>query len=155
MQLLNLLNLDRLLILIPLKEQKLLMKVYLSIPIRHREQARIIEFRLQEDGIIVLNPCNLQFVDCPKEEIPETVAKKCWEMIDESLAIILFVDYYGRDCAAEMGYSIAKNKPIFPFGFSEQSSQLSVDWMIKPYVEKISYDLAELAVKLKEKFPLR
>ncbi|MBK9750068.1 MAG: hypothetical protein IPO91_25295 [Chloroflexi bacterium] len=125
--------------------------VYLSIPIRHCAEAKIITEFLACNDIQVLNPCTITPLDLAKEAIPFQVAQQCWQMIERSEAVVLFCDYYGRDCAAEMGYAIARGKPIFPLHYSQRNRQLHEDWMIKPFSEPEADDLSSLVLNLRTK----
>jgi nucleoside 2-deoxyribosyltransferase len=122
--------------------------VYLSIPIAHSKDAELIEASLSEKRINVLNPCKIAHGDWPKREIPKQIADKCWEMITHSDAVILFTDYYGRDCGAEIGYAFASSKPVFPFYLYHEPPFLKEDWMIKSRLEPISEGLQSLAEKI-------
>ncbi len=126
--------------------------VYLSIPIRHCEQAHLIETFLEKKGISVLNPCHITPVGIAKELIPASVASQCIQMIERSTALVLFVDYYGRDCATEVGYAIARRKPVFPVSLSGQNPFLEQDWMIKPFIEPLSNGIEQLQGRLQTYF---
>lgn len=126
--------------------------VYLSIPIAHSKDADLIEVFLVQNGINVLNPCRIVYGDWPKQEIPKQIASKCWDMIKRSVAVILFTDYYGRDCGAEIGYAYASSKPVFPFYLYHEPLFLQEDWMIKSNLEPISEGLHSLAEKIFAKF---
>lgn len=128
-----------------------MLTIYLSIPIRHCAEAKVITDFLTENQINVLNPCTITPEDCPKEDIPRHIAKQCWDMIDRCEAIVLFCDYYGRDCAAEIGYAIARGKPIFPLHYSSKNGQFKEDWMIKPFSEAEADDLHSLLANLRAK----
>jgi nucleoside 2-deoxyribosyltransferase len=120
--------------------------VYLSIPIRFYDDAARIQQELEQAGMTVLNPCTLVPHDCPKDRLPAFFAHACFNMIDRAEALILFSDYYGRDCATEVGYAIHSRKPIFPIVLSnEVSENLIVDWMIRPMVQPLSRSCDELA----------
>ena len=123
-------------------------KVYLSIPIKYRNFAEVIEKDLGTRGITVLNPCKIVHDYYSKEKIPSYVAKQCWKMIKASDAVILYTDYYGRDCAAEVGYATALDKPVFPFYFCEIFPFLQEDWMIKSSLEPISEGLDSLVERI-------
>jgi nucleoside 2-deoxyribosyltransferase len=122
--------------------------VYLSIPIAHREDADLIEEFLSQKGIHVLNPCRIVHGDWSKQEIPKQIADRCWDMIKVSDAIILYTDYYGRDCGAEIGYAYASAKPVFPFYLYREPPFLQEDWMIKSNLEPISEGLYSLVEKI-------
>jgi nucleoside 2-deoxyribosyltransferase len=124
------------------------MKVYLSIPICHRDDANKIEEHLQMRGIEVLNPCRIVHDDCPKEHIPFSVAEECRDKIKESKAVILYTDNYGRDCSWEIGYAFAISKPIFPFYIYSEANFLQEDWMIKSSLMPTSEGLDSLVEKL-------
>ena len=124
------------------------LSVYISIPIKFCNIAYKIEQRLRENGFEVFNPCKIIPRGVPQEELPYFIATECWRLIDESSIIVAYMDYYGRDCAAEMGYGIARGKLIFPISFSGDLTLLNVDWMIKPFVQVPSTSLEELVDKI-------
>ncbi len=124
-------------------------KVYLSIPISRTIDASRIEEYLNQHGITVLNPCRLVHDNCPKEQIPSYVAEKCWKLIEESEAVILFYDYYGRDCSCEIGYAFKSSKPVFPF-YLYHKGDFQEDWMIRSRLEPCSEGLDVLIDQIKK-----
>lgn len=127
-------------------------KVYLSIPIAYREHAERIEEALSKSDIKVLNPCKIVHGNWPKQEIPRFVAEQCWRMIEDSYAVIIYTEYYGRDCSAEIGYAYGKSKPVFPFYLYHEPPFLQEDWMVKSWLEPISEGLSALAEKIHAKY---
>ena len=128
------------------------LKIYLSIPIRNQEQSYSIENYFKNNDIEILNPCNIVSKGYSYENIPLSIANTCWQMIDVSSGVVLFGDYYGRDCAAEIGYAIAKKKPIFPVFFQSDLSAFDKDWMIKYFTEEVSFGLEMLVEKIQKKY---
>ncbi len=125
------------------------MRTYLSIPIKHRNESYYIASALREHGIQVLNPCDIMPEGIPAADMPAAIAEQCYAMIDAADAVILFADYYGRDCAAEAGYALCAGKPVYPLTLTCHSSlQLEADWMIRPRAEPLSQDLSELILRL-------
>lgn len=123
--------------------------VYLSIPIKHTEDSLLIEEFLCTHGIRVLNPCRIVHKDWPKESMPRHIAKECWDMIEKSDAVILHTDYYGRDCACEIGYAYKSGKKIFPFYLYSRANFQPEDFMIISALEPISEGLSSLVDKIK------
>lgn len=126
--------------------------VYLCIPIQYCKDGALIEETLDRLGITVLNPCRItpEEMATSKDSIPRAVAMKCWSMIDASSALVLYADYYGRDCAAEIGYAIAQGKPIYPYSVSGHTPFLETDWMVKSFIQEPSTDLEHIAEQLRK-----
>jgi nucleoside 2-deoxyribosyltransferase len=104
---------------------------------------------LSNIGLRVFNPCKIIIPDLPRERMPAYIARECYRLIDIADGIILFVDYYGRDCAAEIGYSIARNKNVFPYSKEGVNSlYLEQDWMIRPMLRPLSRSIEELIKNL-------
>jgi nucleoside 2-deoxyribosyltransferase len=130
--------------------------IYISIPIRYHQAAATIEQALQRTGARVLNPCHLVPDDCAKDELPAFFAHACYRMIDDADAVVLFANYYGRDCATEIGYAIHAGTPVFPVVLDQHASDhLTVDWMIRPLVQPLSRGLDELLSHLESRPPRR
>jgi len=128
--------------------------IYISIPIRYRQEAATIERALQRTGARVLNPCHLVPDDCAKDKLPTFFAHACYRMIDAADAVVLFANYYGRDCATEIGYAIHAGTPVFPVVLDRRASDnLTVDWMIRPLVQPLSQGLDELLLRLRDCAP--
>ena len=89
------------------------MEAYISVPISKERESRVIQFALEGIGIRVNNPCDIDDAHGPKDNIPESVARECVRMMDRSDIEILFVDYFGQDCAWEVGYMSARGKPVY------------------------------------------
>ena len=110
-----------------------------------------MEDALEGMGITVFNPCRIVLHDCPKEDLPERIAFQCVEMIDKADAVVLFADYYGRDCAAEVGYAVRAGKPVLPVTLrGTESENLLVDWFIRPLIHPLSRSMDEIAARLAE-----
>ncbi len=130
------------------------LQLYLSIPIKYCSQAQLIESALKNAGLVILNPCHITPLDMPKEHIPAAIARQCIELIESSKGVILFTDYYGRDCSAEVGYAIARQKPIFPITLSGASPFIEQDWMIKPFLQPLSYGIEETIERITKFFSM-
>jgi nucleoside 2-deoxyribosyltransferase len=119
--------------------------LYLSVPVTYCREAYSLEKQLGDQGYGVCNPCRIIIPDLPKEKLPSYIAVECYRLIEISNAIILFSDYYGRDCSAEIGYAVGRKKPIFPFSAKGiDSSNLEQDWMIRPMLQPLSKSFNEL-----------
>ena len=88
------------------------MEAYISVPISKERESRVIQFALEGIGIRVNNPCDIDDAHGPKDNIPESVARECVDMMDRSDVGILLLDYFGHDCAWEVGYMSGK-KPVY------------------------------------------
>lgn len=130
------------------------LRLYLSIPIKHCSEAQLIESALENAGLSVLNPCHITPQDLPKEQIPAAIARQCIDLIESSQGLILFTEYYGRDCSAEVGYAIARQKPVFPITLSGVSPFIEQDWMIKPFLQPLSYGIDEVIENIADYFSM-
>lgn len=123
--------------------------IYLSIPICYCNEGCTIEKGLEKHGYQVLNPCRIIPPNCPREQLPRRISQECYSMIDKADALVLFADYYGRDCAAEVGYAIARKKPVLPIILRKHISEnLAVDWMITAWLHPPSRSLDELRSRI-------
>lgn len=86
---------------------------YISIPIRHEKESYLIESMLEGIGIGVNNPCRIEEARIPTGNIPPYVTERCFRMIDESDIGVLHLDYFGNDCACEIGYMKSQKKPMY------------------------------------------
>jgi nucleoside 2-deoxyribosyltransferase len=120
-------------------------RLYLSVSLRRAAFAEWVDRELSRHGYDVLNPCRLDLPEGPKEDFPEWVAAKCYGMIDRADAVVLLADYYGRDCAAEIGYAYASGRPVIGLvSDADESSLLEQDWMLRPIVGRVAGSIAEL-----------
>jgi nucleoside 2-deoxyribosyltransferase len=120
--------------------------VYISIPLRHAMESHAATLLLRGAGIHVSNPCELASTDTSLDELRTTIARTCYRLIDEASIVALYAGYYGRDCAAEVGYAIARCKPIIPFVLDGAINErlLMNDWMISAYTRPPCSNLSEL-----------
>ena len=121
--------------------------IYLSFPIRYCKRACLLEKELASRGFLILNPCNIIIKDRPRQDQPAYIANECYMMIDNSDALVLFADYYGRDCATEIGYAIHAGKPVFPLSFNGKNSRMILsDWMIRAKINPMSKSIEDLVL---------
>jgi nucleoside 2-deoxyribosyltransferase len=126
-------------------------RLYLSVSLRRAAFAEWVDRELSRHGYEVLNPCRLDLPDGPKEHYPEWVAASCYGMIDRADAVVLLADYYGRDCAAEIGYAYAGGRPVIGLmSDAQEPSLLDQDWMLRPIVSRVAGSIAELLTALEE-----
>lgn len=89
---------------------------YLSVRIKNHEKAGRVADYLTEMGIKVNNPCDITPPDASLDQLRTNINVACYQMIDESHSTVLVAgdgSDFGRDCAAELGYTIASKKPIY------------------------------------------
>ena len=93
---------------------------YLSVRIANSQMAFQLQDTLEELGIRVNNPCNIDLVNSAPTDMPNIVGQTCYNMMDNSASIVVIYSEnpddmrrIGRDCATEIGYTIGKNKPIY------------------------------------------
>jgi len=127
--------------------------VYIAIPIKHCKDSYVIQSALEAEGMIVKNPCNLIEPGFPEGKISKFYADSCYEMIESADILVLYSDYYGRDCSAEVGYAIKSRKPVFPFSIARKESEnISADFMIHAKVEPLSDSFEELIRRISSFF---
>jgi nucleoside 2-deoxyribosyltransferase len=86
---------------------------YISIPIKRARESFIIEGALQGIGIKVNNPCRIDDAHGPKDQIPRRVVNECISMMKGSDLGVILLDYFGRDCAFEVGFMNASGIPVY------------------------------------------
>jgi nucleoside 2-deoxyribosyltransferase len=113
------------------------MKIALGCSMRYRDKAKEVFAKLEELGVIPLFP-NLHHtndnVDKSKSiEEKRAFATEHYRAIDEA-DICYWMTYEGRlgtSCTLELGYAIAKNKPIY---FSEPTNDDALDCYVKAFI---------------------
>jgi nucleoside 2-deoxyribosyltransferase len=103
-------------------------RVYLSTRIAWCSEARELEDELIGQGIEVENPCHIMPSEIPPADRQRVVSSECYKMINRSDAVVLLISggsgTVGRDCSAEVGYTVAQEKPIFAYGKEEALGNL-------------------------------
>ncbi len=124
-------------------------RVYISVSLQRAPHAEWVEHELTRHGYEVSNPCRIDLPDGPKEEYPASVALACYQLIDDADAVVLLADYYGRDCAAEVGYAYAIGRPVVALlQEARESHLLQTDWMLRPVVSRLTRSIPDLLAAL-------
>ena len=89
------------------------MEAYISTPIKREEESRAIQAGLESIGVTVNNPCDIDDAHRDPREIQKAVFDECVAMMDRSDIGVLILDYFGRDCAWEIGYMTSQEMPIY------------------------------------------
>ena len=113
------------------------MKIVVGCSMKYRSLALETVGKLKRLGIITLFP-NLEHTD-REEDVAETMAKKKrfalehYTSINEADAVYLMTPggYMGTSLKLELGYAIAKEKPIY---FSEPTNDLALDCYVKEFI---------------------
>ncbi len=113
------------------------MKIVLSCSMKYRDLVREIMNQLKDLGITPIFP-NLDN-ETKNGEAVMTMGKKKqlasdhYAAIDESDAVYFLTPdgYMGTSCKIELGYAIAKNKPVY---FSEPTNDIGLDCYVKEFV---------------------
>ncbi len=132
--------------------------MYISIPIKKAEESFIIEKALQDIGIKVNNPVKIEEANFSKELVPPKVYAECVKMMDESQFGVILLDYFGNDCACELGYMYSTKKPMFGVFINKLPGDYEHIKDLKCYehslMEKKFESVDELTIFLKEKYNL-
>jgi nucleoside 2-deoxyribosyltransferase len=134
--------------------------VYISIPMREAEKSYIIEEALQKIGFKVNNPCRIPGIEtADKELLASHFSGECYRMMDESGLMVLLLDYFGNDCAAEIGYMYGSQKYIYGVSVDKAKSdaflsnhEVKEDAMKTLTLIKKFDSLDELTTFLKEQY---
>ena len=98
--------------------------VYISIPMKEAEKSYLIEEALQKLGFKVNNPCRIPGIESADPALLAShFAGKCYEMMEDSGLMILLLDYFGRDCAVEIGYMNASKKPVYGVSIDREKAE--------------------------------
>ena len=125
------------------------MKIVISCSTKYRDLIKEAVIRFEKIGVTPLFP-NLDYdsksgnhADISMYEI-KRLAEEHYKAINECDLFYLITPngYVGTSCKLELGYAIAKNKPIF---FSEPTNDISLDCYSKEF---ISTDSLEKFLKL-------
>lgn len=113
------------------------MKIAIGCSMKYRDLVRDTMARLEKIGITALFP-NIDYSDDNKDHADTSEEKKRlalehYAAIDQSDAIYLLTPegYMGTSCKLELGYAIAKNKPIY---FSEPTNDIGLDCYVKEFI---------------------
>ena len=90
---------------------------------KEAEKSYLIEDALQRLGFKVNNPCRIHGIESVDPSLLESnYADECYKMMKESRAMVLLLDYLGRDCSVEIGYMYASKKPIYGVSIDKQKA---------------------------------
>ena len=113
------------------------MKIAIGCSMKYRDLVRETVARLEKIGITALFP-NIDYSAENKDHADTPAEKKClalehYAAIDQADSIYLLTPdgYMGTSCKLELGYAIAKNKPIF---FSEPTYDIGLDCYVKEFI---------------------
>lgn len=119
------------------------MKIAISCSMKYRDLVRGTMTNFEKLGITPLFP-NLDYSteNKDRENTPEEkrrLALEHYTAINESDAIYLLTPegYMGTSCKLELGYAIAKNKPIY---FSELTNDIGLDCYAKEFISTDSLE---------------
>lgn len=104
---------------------------------KYRDLVRDTMARLEEIGITALFP-NIDYSVDNKDHADTSEEKKRlalehYAAIDQADVIYLLTPdgYMGTSCKLELGYAIAKNKPVY---FSEPTNDIGLDCYVKEFI---------------------
>jgi len=104
---------------------------------KYRDLVRETMSNLREIGLEPISP-NLDYGTENKDDANTTQVKKKlalehYEAINKADVVYFLTPdgYMGTSCKLELGYAIAKNKPIY---FSEQTNDISLDCYVKDFI---------------------
>ena len=113
------------------------MKIAIGCSMKYRDLAKRTLKSLEEIGITPLFP-NLDYGSDNKDHAKTTEEKKRlalehYKAIDEADIVYLLTPdgYMGTSCKLELGYAIAKGKPIY---FSEPTNDIGLDCYAKEFI---------------------
>lgn len=119
------------------------MKIAIGCSMKYRDLVRETVIKLTELGLIPLFP-NLDYsqenfdkAGSPEEK--KRLALEHYKAIDEAGVVYLITPggYMGTSCKLELGYAIAKGKPIY---FSEPTNDPALDCYVKGFVPTSSLE---------------
>ena len=113
------------------------MKITIGCSMRYRDLVKDTISTLKQNGFTPLFP-NLDFGTENKDYATTTQEKKRLAedhyMAIDNADVVYFITpngYMGTSCKIELGYAIAKNKPIY---FSEPTNDISLDCYVQGFV---------------------
>lgn len=109
------------------------MKIVISCSIQYRDLIEEIIENFKKIGITPLFPnIDLDKKITTSEEV-KNIALEHYRAIDEADVFYLLTpkNYIGNSCKLELGYAIAKNKPIY---FSEPTNIIEFDCYVKEFI---------------------
>jgi len=113
------------------------MKIVLGCSMKYRDLVRETISKLESLGLEPIFP-NLNYSTDNKDDANTIEEKKRlaiehYEAIDRADVVYLITPqgYMGTSCKLELGYAIAKGKPIY---FSEPTNDISLDCYVKKFI---------------------
>ncbi len=113
------------------------MKIAIGCSMKYRDLVAKAMVDFSGVGIIPLFP-NLDYSTENKDHADSTEEKKRlalehYQAIDQADVVYLLIPdgYMGTSCKIELGYAIAKNKPIY---FSEPTNDIGLDCYVKEFI---------------------
>ncbi len=115
----------------------LFMKIAIGCSMKYRSLVKEVVNNMKETGLTPLFP-NLDYSENNSDEANTISEKKRLAMehynaIDEADVVYLITPngYMGTSCKLELGYAIAKNKPIY---FSEPTNDIGLDCYVEKFI---------------------
>ena len=113
------------------------MKIAIGCSMKYRSLVKEVVNNMKETGLTPLFP-NLDYSENNSDEANTISEKKRLAMehynaIDEADVVYLITPngYMGTSCKLELGYAIAKNKPIY---FSEPTNDIGLDCYVEKFI---------------------
>lgn len=122
-------------------------RVYLSAKVRspnHKRNNLVTSYLRGQFDVFV--PHEFQTCDSPHEDIPISVYHMDVTAMEQSDLVVL-VPPYGKDCSYEVGWCVARGKPVFMFVGEEELSFIS-DAMVCGGVTAVFTDNSEVFQRL-------